>query len=98
MSNRVLGAFEKRKRGCQYCLHITTLRYGGEIRNACPFESCKYDVLDKYQSYEEFMASEDSKIMVTEFFTTVASCYELSSSSQSPKRVYSDGDHKIQNF
>ena len=93
--NRAIKSHERKKRGCQYCLHVTTMRHYGEIRNACPFEVCPYEVLDKYDTYEEFMASEDSKIMVTEFFSSVASCYELSSSTHSPTRSYSDGDNWV---
>lgn len=70
--NRPIYAHEKRKRGCQYCLHVTSMRHKGEVRNACPFTDCPYEVLDKYETYEEFMASEDSKILVNEFFSTVA--------------------------
>lgn len=92
---RVLTLYEKKKHGCPYCLNVTTLRAGGEIRNACPFDKCQYPVLDKYESYEQFMASEDSKIMVTEFFTSVADCYELSSCGHSPTRVFSDGDRRV---
>lgn len=91
---RVLGATEKKQRGCQYCLHVTSKRHEGQIRNACPFIKCPYEVLDKYKTYEEFMESEDSKILVEEFFTSVAGCYELSSCEHTPKRIFSDGDSK----
>lgn len=92
---RLLALYEKKKYGCQYCLHITPLKHEGEMRNACPFDECPFDVLDKYESYEEFMASEDSKILVTEFFTSVASCYEFSQCERSPTHVFSDGDRRI---
>ena len=59
MANRILPLFEKKQHGCQYCLHVTSLRHNGEIRNACPFDQCPFDVLNKYKSYEEFMESED---------------------------------------
>ncbi len=92
---RVLTLYEKKKHGCPYCLNVTTLRAGGEIRNACPFDKCQYPVLDKYESYEDFMASEDSKILVTEFFTSVAGCYEKSACEHTPNRIFSDGDARL---
>ena len=95
MRNRVLPAFEKKQRGCQYCLHVTTKRNYGEIRNACPFSQCPYEVLNKHKTYEEFMASEDSMIPVTEFFTSVAGCYEYSTCEHTPERIYSDGDSRL---
>ena len=96
MANRVLPTYEKRQRGCAYCLDMTTLRHNGEIRNACPHPQCPYEVLDKYKSYEEFMLSEDSKIFVTEFFTTIPSCYELGEYPHAPKGIFRDkGDFKM---
>ena len=92
---RVLTLYEKKRHGCQFCLHVTTLREGGERRNACPFDECQYPVLDKYESYEQFMASEDSKIPVAEFFTSIADCYEFSSCGHSKARIFSDGDHRV---
>ena len=96
MENRVLPSYEKKQHGCQYCLHVTTKRHEGEIRNACPFKECPYKVLDKYKSYEEFMASEDSKIFVTEFFSTVPGAYELGAFPHAPKGIFEDkGDFKM---
>jgi hypothetical protein len=40
------------------------------------------------------MASEDSKILVNEFFTTIASCYDLAT-PRTPNRAFSDGDSKV---
>lgn len=90
---KVLGC-EKKQRGCQYCADMKLGRFDGESRTCCPFAKCPYHVLDKYDSYEEFMASEDSKIMVTEFFTSIASCYELAS-SRKVNRDFSDGDYRV---
>lgn len=96
MANRVLPGFEKKQRGCQYCDDVTTLRYEGQIRNACPFSKCPYEVLDKYRTYEQYMESEDSKIFVTEFFSTVPSAYELGSFPHAPKGIFEDkGDFKM---
>jgi hypothetical protein len=41
------------------------------------------------------MASEDSKILVNEFFKTVATIYELSASPAKTKCLFSDGDGRI---
>ncbi len=96
MANRVLPPFEKKQRGCQYCLDVTTMRYEGQIRNACPFGKCPYEVLGKYKSYEEFMASEDSKIFVEEFFSTVPGLYELGAYPHAPKGIFEDkGDFRM---
>ena len=96
MQPRILPLFERRQRGCQYCLHVSEVRYGGKFRNACPLEKCPYEILDKYQSYEEFMASEDSQIFVTEFFSSVPAVYELSCMSHAPKGIFEDkGDFKM---
>ena len=92
---RVIPLYEKKKRGCQYCLHSKKNRIEGQLRTCCPFSNCQYPVLDKYESYEEFMESEDSKILVDEFFTSVAGCYGLAKQECSPKKIFSDGDGKI---
>lgn len=42
------------------------------------------------------MASEDSKIFVTEFFSTVPTVYELGAYPHAPKGIFEDkGDFKI---
>lgn len=94
---RLVPAHEKKKRGCLYCANVEIVRTGGrkkDSRTACPFDECPYKVLDKYESYEEFMKSEDSKILVTEFFSTIPSCYELQS-RMTPNRSFSDGDSRV---
>lgn len=90
---KVLG-FEKKQRGCQYCADMKLGRFDGESRTCCPFAVCPYHVLDKYKSYEDFMASEDSKILVNEFFSTIASCYDLAM-PRTPNRGFSDGDSRV---
>lgn len=92
---RPVPLYEKKQRGCQYCKDMCVKVYGKETRTACPFAECPYTVLDKYNSYEEFMASEDSKILVTEFFHTVATVYELSANPSKTKCLFSDGDSRI---
>lgn len=94
---RVVPFFEKKQRGCQYCMHVTKCQNefsSHDSRTGCPFDECPYSVLDKYRTYEEFMASEDARILVTEFFSTVASVYELGSAATS-KKIFSDGDSRV---
>ena len=85
---------EKNQRGCKYCLHMKNVPYSGTTRTLCPFLECPYTVLDKYNTYEEFMASEDSKILVNEFFATVATVYELSANPAKTKCLFSDGSSR----
>ena len=92
---RIVPLHENRQRGCRYCLHVTSARHRGANQTACPFAECPFEVLDKYNSYEEFMASEDGKILVNEFFHTVATVYELSANPSKTKCLFSDGDSRI---
>lgn len=92
---RVIPKYENKQRGCSDCLHSETKRFAQQFRVFCPHRKCPYTVLDKYKTYEEFMASEDSKILVGEFFNTVAGCYELAKQTHSTKRIFSDGDNRI---
>lgn len=92
---RPVPLYEKKQRGCQYCKDVEKENFGKGLCTACPFEECPYTVLDKYKTYEEFMASEDSKILVTEFFKTVATVYELSANPSKTKCLFSDGDSRI---
>ncbi len=92
---RIVPCYEKKQRGCHYCNHMKVARTNNTTRVHCPFEECPYTVLDKYNTYEEFMASEDSKILVNEFFKTVATVYELSASPCKTKCLFSDGDSRI---
>ena len=91
---RIVPGYEKKQRGCPYCKHMNVKNFSGVTRTACPFMNCPYDVLDKYNTYEEFMASEDSKILVNEFFATVATVYELSSNHAKTKSLFTDGSSK----
>lgn len=93
---RLIPLYEKKQRGCQYCLQMQYVKHEGKYRTACTLEECPYQVLEKYKSYEEFMASEDGKILVTEFFTTVPDCYELAKCEHTPMGIYKDkGDFKM---
>ena len=92
---RCIPLHEKKQRGCQYCKDVQVKWFKGDTHTACPFYECPYTVLDKYKTYEEFMASEDSKILVNEFFKTVATVYEFSANPCKTKVLFSDGDGRI---
>ena len=95
MTVRMIPLYEKRQRGCQYCENVKeTTRYDS-IRTACPFEECPYRELDKHKSYESYLKSEDSKILVPEFFASVSGFYECPRRNSSSKRLYSDGMDKV---
>lgn len=86
---RILNGFEKKKRGCIYCADVEQVHHGYHgLRNTCPHDKCPYKVLDKYKTYEQFMASEDSKILVPSFFQADAACYELQRETSSIKDVF----------
>ena len=95
---RVIPPFEKKKRGCIYCQDMQLTRNKGVKRCGCPHDECPFNVLDKYDTYEQFMASEDSKIMVDGFFHTVASCYELANENAKTFSVYRDACNTRLNF
>lgn len=51
------------KRGCYYCTQIKLMSAGkGFPRLYCIHDECPYRVLDKYDTYEDFCKSPDSKI------------------------------------
>lgn len=77
---RCLKRHEIDHRGCLICADMQSK--GAHLK--CQHDECPYKVLDKYESYDEFFASEDSKILVPEFFKTVADCYELAQVSKDP--------------
>lgn len=60
---RKLYANEIQHRGCHYCAHaVKKWDYsGGFYRKNCPFNRCPYRILDKHDTYEEFVESEDCK-------------------------------------
>ncbi len=62
-----------------------------QSRYTCPHKECPYKVLDKYETYEDFLDSEDSKILVPEFFQTNADCYELAQVRDNPYHLYFEG-------
>ena len=92
---RIITSYEKRQRGCQYCTDVATNpRQYGE-RTACPHVVCPFGVLEKYRSYEDYMKSDDCKLLVGEFFKSVSGFYECPKRNYSPRKLHSDGMHKV---
>ena len=91
---RTIPNFERKQRGCAFCKDGDCRQQGRVWRIRCPYSECPYRVLDKYKTYDEFLKSEDSKILVTEFFSTIASAYEMAS-HHSKNRLYSDGSGRV---
>ena len=87
---RPMSLREKNKRGCAVCEDMEVHRVFDVVRTCCPHDQCPYHVLDKYDTYEEFMASDDAKILVDGFFQTVPSIYEMSSGNAQVKKIYRD--------
>lgn len=89
---RFLKKFEKKQRGCAYCLDMSVVHDEYDKPHfSCKNSKCPYTILDKYETYDEFLASEDSRIFVPEFFDSVADCYRLAKISNKPQRMFSDG-------
>lgn len=53
---RRLAKREIYKRGCEYCKIV---RHEG-YKWICPHDECPYNVLDKYEYYEDYLISEDA--------------------------------------
>ena len=64
---RKLYAAEIEQRGCHYCENrvLKWDRSGGFYRSNCPYQRCPYRVLNKYDTYEEYMNSEDCKLQIS---------------------------------
>lgn len=62
MSKRILKKSERDKRGCNDCANMIRTELGNGVTHTCPYEECPYHELDKYNTYEECLNSEDSKI------------------------------------
>ena len=62
-SIRKLRKAEAVQRGCYFCEHKVNKwdNSRGCNRSCCPFEKCPYGVLDKYDTYDDFVESEDCK-------------------------------------
>jgi hypothetical protein len=82
---RFLKKEEKTKRGCAYCADTVKI-YIRSHRLLCPYEECPYTVLDKHDTYEEFMKSKDSTINLGELLGNDGDQRRL---TLSPKRCYS---------
>lgn len=57
-------------------MRITKDKYDKQ-HTSCPHDKCPYRVLDKYETYDDYMESEDSKIDVSAFLVEAANCYTL---------------------
>lgn len=88
---RKMSSEEKKRRGCKYCIDRASVAGRNGNGGLCPFDSCQYQELDAYDSYEAYMASEDCIIRTEDFFTTKPACYELSSSNRSIRRYFHEG-------
>lgn len=59
----LLTSCEHEKRGCYYCKDITRAQYGQrDVRLYCIHDECPYRVLDKYETYQDYLNSPDSRI------------------------------------
>jgi hypothetical protein len=69
---RLLAAGEKKKRGCEWCAELGKKfdAHRGGMRLACPHRACPYTVLDKYDTYEDFLQSKESGINITALLDT----------------------------
>ena len=84
-----------KKRGCDFCADMVKARdEQGKLHKACTHDKRPYKVLDKYETYDEFLKSEDSRILVAQFFETAANCYTLGRISKKPQKMFSDGDKR----
>jgi len=59
---RIIGKKELKKRGCNYCLHKGLTKVEEKKFSTCPYDVCPYKVLDKYNSYEEFLKKQDFRL------------------------------------
>lgn len=77
------------QRGCKICDDVRNLvdQYN-RSHFTCPHAECPYSVLDKYETYDDFLKSKDSQILVPEFFDSVASCYSMSTSGSMPRKMF----------
>lgn len=92
---RAIPIHERKKRGCECCTEVIHTKIGSRFRLKCPHTECPHHVLDKYDSYDEFMQSEDAKILVTEFFQTTASCYDLMNENAAVKKVFAKSENNL---
>lgn len=89
---RYLRLYEKKQRGCAYCLDMSVVHDDYDKPHfSCKHSKCPYTVLDKYETYEEFLESEDSKILVPQFFEAAEELFKMGKISNKPQRLFSDG-------
>jgi hypothetical protein len=70
---RLLKKGEGTKRGCRYCTDVGRKfdAHRGGVRLACQHTECPFTVLDKYETYEDYMESKDGKLDVAAFMDAV---------------------------
>ncbi len=91
---RLVSLYERKQRGCTYCNDVVYRGVRGSNRLACPLDKCPYKVLEKYETYEEYMASEDCRILVDGFFQNVASCYELGNGNTQVRQIFGGKEYR----
>lgn len=69
---RVLTIAERKKRGCGYCANMAKAysQRRHSFRRMCPHAECPYTVLEKYDTYEDFLQSKESGINITALLDT----------------------------
>lgn len=81
---RTITAEEKTKRGCFWCADVASGKVRGDKRKRklCPYTTCPYTVLDKYDTYEDYMKSKDSKINIAAFVEAVGGAGRVTESAR----------------
>lgn len=59
---RLLTFKEKVHRGCFYCIDVKRISTKSGVCSSCPHDECPYHILDKYETYDDYIESDDSKI------------------------------------
>lgn len=57
-------------------------RHEGGRRNSCPHKECPYTVLDKYDTYEDYMKSKDCEINIAAFVDAVGGAGRVTPSAR----------------
>lgn len=69
---RILNSKEKKKRGCECCTDCKRKKIKAETKYIilfmCSHDSCPYHELDKYDTYDDFLQSEDARLPFDRLF------------------------------
>lgn len=80
-----------KQRGCEFCLDYTKARDSeGKPHHSCTHKACPYKVLDKYETYDEFLASKESMILVPQFFEAANELIRMTNIGRKPVKMFSD--------